>query len=392
MALRIFSILGILISSWLLVQKATGSITYLVGCGASSGCANVLGSRWSQWFLIPVAALSLVAYGALLFLTFRPRKPAMAAIGTCLAGAAVWFACVQVFILHHFCRWCLAAHLIGLVCATLIFRKSLVKPREGTGMGLAAGVMAVAVMIVGQVFGPVPETHAESNVVIPKGESVANGDTGPIHERGKGRTITLLENKIYNIATLPHVGDPAAPHVVVKYFDYACNACRDMHEDLNQFMKAHPGQLCVVLLPCPINRSCNPNLPAHLEDHAHACELARLAMACWRTDPRSFEAVHHALFARPVLDEAAAMAAVKPLLAKPLPTGAVKDPWIDELLAADSEDYKRINLTNSGQMNYLMPKLLVGGTRMLHGVTKSREILFRALEQEFKIPPSVLPR
>ena len=32
-----------------------------------------------------------------------------------------------------------------------------------------------------------------------------------------------------------------------------------------------------------------------------------------------------------------------------------------------------------------MPKLLVGGTRMLHGVTKSREILFQALENEFKL-------
>ena len=46
---------------------------------------------------------------------------------------------------------------------------------------------------------------------------------------------------------------------------------------------------------------------------------------------------------------------------------------------------KRVNITNSGQPNYLMPKLLVGGTRMLHGVTKTREILFKALEQEFKI-------
>ena len=32
-----------------------------------------------------------------------------------------------------------------------------------------------------------------------------------------------------------------------------------------------------------------------------------------------------------------------------------------------------------------MPKLLVGGTRMLHGVMKTREILFKAIEQEFKI-------
>jgi hypothetical protein len=65
---------------------------------------------------------------------------------------------------------------------------------------------------------------------------------------------------------------------------------------------------------------------------------------------------------------------------------ATADPWIDEVLAANAADYKRLNVTNSGQLNYLMPKLLVGGTRMLHGVTRSRDIHFQALEQEFKLP------
>jgi hypothetical protein len=88
------------------------------------------------------------------------------------------------------------------------------------------------------------------------------------------------------------------------------------------------------------------------------------------------------------MDTAQALQAVKPLMKKPLPADTLKDPWIAEVLAADAEDYKRINITNSGQPNYLMPKLLVGGTRMLHGVTKSREILFQALEYEFKIPAS----
>ena len=90
MALRFSSLAGLLLSGWLLFQKATGSITYLVGCGAGSGCANVLGSRWSQWFLIPVTALSLLLYAALLVLTFRPRRLPLLAIGTSLAGAAIW--------------------------------------------------------------------------------------------------------------------------------------------------------------------------------------------------------------------------------------------------------------------------------------------------------------
>jgi len=380
--LRIASLAGLLLSGWLLLQKLTGNITYLVGCGAGSGCGSVLGSRWSQWFHVPVTALSLLLYGALLVLTFRPRRPPMLAIATMLAGAALWFGIVQAFILRSFCPWCLAAHGIGLVCAVLVFRQKADAPPPRPA--LAAGLAALALLVAGQAFGPVPDTHAETRVVL-SAAPVEPAAKPPVHERGEGRLVTFLQGKKYNVASLPHTGNPDAPHVLVKYYDYTCDACRDLHEDLDAVMQRHPGKFCIILLPCPINRACNPHVPAHLENHAHACELARLALACWRTDPASFPAVHHALFARPVPDPAKARALIAPLLARPLPPEAQDDPWIGELLAANSEDYKRVNITNTGQANYLMPKLLVGGTRMLHGVTKSREILFQALENEFKL-------
>ena len=381
-SLRIASLAGLLVSGWLLLQKLTGNISYLVGCGAGSGCANVLGSRWSQWFYLPVTALSLLLYGALLALTFRPRRSPMLAIATMLAGAALWFGIVQAFILASFCPWCLAAHGIGLVCAVLVFRqKSDTPPRPALFTGLAALVL----LVTGQVFGPVPDTHAETQVVLPA-TSAQPDESLPVHERGEGgRVVTFLQGKKYKVGSLPHVGSPDAPHVLVKYFDYTCDACHDLHVDLDAVMERYPGKFCIILLPCPIHRACNPNVPTHLKDHAHACELARLALACWRADPASFAAVHHALFARPVVDPAKAREVIAPLLTRPLPPGALDDPWIDEILAADAADYKRVNITNTGQSNYLMPKLLVGGTRMLHGVTKSREILFKALESEFKI-------
>jgi uncharacterized membrane protein len=411
MALRLLSIGGLLLSGYLSFAYA-GPEKYLVGCGGGSGCADALGSKWSQWFLVPVTALSLSLYAALLFLTFKPRRTPLLAIATALAGAALWFGIVQAFILKSFCPWCLTAHAIGLTCSALIFRSKAISPSEpmltAVGSkrkqpdlpvstknsmmpGVLAGLAAVAVLITGQVFGPAPDTHLETNLVLEKDKTAptpGKAETGPVHLRGEGRRATFLGNKEYNVTVLPHLGNPEAPHVVVKYFDYACDACRDLHGDLEVFMAKHPGKFCIVLLPCPIERACNPHMPSHLNDHAHACELARVALACWRTDPASFPAVHHALFARPVMDTAQALQAVKPLMKKPLPADTLKDPWIAEVLAADAEDYKRINITNSGQPNYLMPKLLVGGTRMLHGVTKSREILFQALEYEFKIPAS----
>ena len=434
-ALRLLSLGGLLLSGYLSFAHS-GADKYLVGCGGDSGCADAMGSKWSQWFLVPVTALSLLLYAALLFLTFKPRRAPLVAITTALAGAALWFGIVQAFILRSFCPWCLTAHLIGLACAAIIFlrmrrptevpaipteatagktkrKRSAARdpktkpiyapPRAGEPLadalrqplmpGVLAGLAAVAVLILGQVFGPAPDTHLETNLVLEEEKPApvrtpGKTETVPVHIRGEGRRATFLGNKEYNVSALPHLGNPDAPHVVVKYFDYACDACRDLHGDLELFMAKHPGKFCIVLLPCPIERACNPHMPSHLHDHAHACELARVALACWRTDPGAFPAVHHALFARPVMDTAKALQAVKPLMKKPLPADAFKDPWIAEVLAADAEDYKRINITNSGQPNYLMPKLLVGGTRMLHGVTKSREILFQALEHEFKIPSS----
>ncbi|WP_367875032.1 vitamin K epoxide reductase family protein [Luteolibacter sp. Populi] len=387
--LRLLAACGLLLSGYLLIQKATGKISYLVGCGTGSGCENVLGSQWSQWFHVPVTALSLLLYAALFFLTFKPQRTALLAIATGLAGAAIWFGIVQGFILKSFCPWCLSAHLIGLACAALAFRSQWSRAATPAGTtGLLGGLAAIAVLIAGQVFGPAPDTHLETNVVLAKEPKPAAGDTaaaGPVHSRGEGRKITLLGNKEYNVSTLPHLGNADAPHVVVKYYDYACDSCRDLHEDLNAFMVKYPGQFCVVLLPCPINRGCNPHVPEHINDHPKACELARLALACWRSDPESFPAVHHALFGRPVMDAGKAMETVKPLMKKPLASDALADPWIAEVLAADAEDYKRVNVTNAGSMNYLMPKLLVGGTKMLHGVTKSRAILFQALESEFKV-------
>ena len=74
-ALRILAFAGLAISVYLLTLKLTGKITYLVGCGEGSGCANVLGSRWSQFFYIPVSAFAAVMYAALLVATWKDGAP-----------------------------------------------------------------------------------------------------------------------------------------------------------------------------------------------------------------------------------------------------------------------------------------------------------------------------
>ena len=72
--LRIFALAGLAISAYLLVLRLTGQISYLAGCGEGSGCANVLGSRWSQFFHVPITAFSSGMYLVLLVATWKPNR------------------------------------------------------------------------------------------------------------------------------------------------------------------------------------------------------------------------------------------------------------------------------------------------------------------------------
>ena len=76
------------------------------GCGPSSGCEEVLTSRWSRWFGVPVSALAVATYlaitGVAIGLT-RARSPsrrpllaaALLALGLAAGGAAGWFTYLQ---------------------------------------------------------------------------------------------------------------------------------------------------------------------------------------------------------------------------------------------------------------------------------------------------------
>ena len=61
--LCILSVLAFALSLWLTIQKWTGNIDSLAGCGSGSDCANVLGSKWSMVMgLIPVSVFSCLLY------------------------------------------------------------------------------------------------------------------------------------------------------------------------------------------------------------------------------------------------------------------------------------------------------------------------------------------
>ncbi|MDB4624097.1 vitamin K epoxide reductase family protein [Akkermansiaceae bacterium] len=367
---RAFASIGLCITGYLLIMKLTGEISSIVGCGGEGGCANVLGSKWSAWVHIPVSLLAALFYAAVIALSFQRSRSLLISSALVLIGAALWFMGIMTYKIESFCPWCLATHITGILTAISIF---VTTRRTGPVSWTACSIFAIAplsVLIGGQIWGPEPDTHAIS-------EYAAKTKNKPIHQRGSGRQLTY-GGKIFNMAQLPFIGPADAKHVFVKYFDYTCGSCRNMEEDLDKLMEKHPGKFAVVLLPTPLNRKCNSTLKPKIKDHPWACELAKLGLAAWRAQPESFPEVHKRLFSRPILTVEEARREISRIIPKEKLSQSLKDPWINDLIKANTEDSQTLSA-----QSVVMPKLLIVDTKVFQGVAKSSDIFVSKIEKLF---------
>jgi uncharacterized membrane protein len=122
----LLALAGLADATYLTVQFLSGETA---ACGGSADCFRVLGSAYAKIGGVPVAALGAIAYFAVftfaVFAAFgyaRLRKYFAVAVFAMFLGT-LWFLCVQTFLLHAFCRFCLFSAAIvflltGLVVAT----------------------------------------------------------------------------------------------------------------------------------------------------------------------------------------------------------------------------------------------------------------------------------
>lgn len=160
--------------TWVALNK-----TGVAGCGGSVfDCDHVLGSQWSSFFAVPVAAGALglysVALGALAFggANALPKQRELAwrvftVCGLAAGLAAVWFISLQVFSIGHYCSYCLVAHTCGLVISSLLLWQRPLGTRP-TALLSSLSAAGVAVLIGGQMMTPPPPTfyveyHAEAD-------------------------------------------------------------------------------------------------------------------------------------------------------------------------------------------------------------------------------------
>lgn len=335
----------------------------IAGCGGVS-CDEVLASRWSVVFGIPVAAVGALAYLGLM-VSFAPwgSRFAIPLLGSVL-GAAVWFVFAQAVLIGKFCPWCLAAHGVGLAVVCLGAIRS---PGNLAGWSYAA-FLAIGLA---QVYGPVPTTHRIGEIAVSSADPSVqvSVDSRKVSFDG-GR-------KSFDVESFPRLGSPDARHVMVEYFDYQCPSCRVMAGYLSALVEKHPADVCVLLMPVPLDPVCNDAFLPGDVGHPESCEFTRIALAVWREEPDAFPAVHRAILLNSEIKVEDALLVARKHVASARLDAAMEDPWIDALIAANIADWVAFS-----EKTKQLPKLLVRDRRILHGLPSGEADFIRAVEKE----------
>lgn len=356
------------LSLWLTVQKVTGRINTLIGCGNADGCENVLGGKWAVVFgVIPVSAISFVLYLGVMVSIFMDSTAARwfrVFAAFLILFAAVWFTSLQFVVIETVCVYCMTMHSLGVLLALVILFDEQKKSRRVTWYFSCVAALLVAGLALIQHFGPQANTHRiDSDVRLRLAAPITANNS---HTRGSGRLVSFFDGKkSYRLNTLPHLGSVNATYVIVKYFDYTCESCGQIHEQLMKLQADHATDLTVIVLPVPLNRSCNPHLPLGVKDHSNACDLARIALRVWLADPENFPSFHNWLFKYYQQPLEVAEAKAYSLVGE-VKMNTVDEEVVEALLRQNVSDYASLV-----KKTPVMPKLLLKGSTILQGVPRN---------------------
>ena len=319
-----------------------------------------------------------------------------------LAGAAAWFIALQIWVVDAICPWCMADHALGLLLATCILcqapialrgtnqRRSpigdgeadktgspakIISPRRAVGL-VCVGIAAVGLLAVTQCLSDVPTGRT---IRLPPGK---NADSGP----GPVRRVAIIDGKFQvSPHELPCLGSADSPKLLLVLFDYCCPHCRAAHGYLVRARQTFDGELGILLLPMPMDHKCNKTLEQTEPRFEHACELARLALAVWRSDRTAFPAFDEWLF-EPELprDPAEARRKAAELVGAAALEAALRDRWIDEQIAANVQAY-----VDSGADR--IPVIMSPGFSSIVGRPESERQLLQTLRAELQIGEKSTP-
>jgi len=106
----VLALLGLADGIYLTVEHVTGRTAE---CVASSGCQDVLSSKYAAIGPVPLAAVGALAYFAafsaalLAGFGYAKSRPFFSFIVVLMFGTTLWLLYLQAFVLHAFCDYCL---------------------------------------------------------------------------------------------------------------------------------------------------------------------------------------------------------------------------------------------------------------------------------------------
>jgi uncharacterized membrane protein len=338
----------------------------VAGCGdnADVGCSHVLSSRWSQWLRLPVSLPAAILYALTLLALFGIRSDGiwpgahnawrlLVVLAVTLLGSALWFLGIQVLVLGSLCVYCVTAHICGILLAGFVLACAPIPWRRPEAPALLLlGLAGTAALIAGQLL------------VTPRSPDLQVRQTP--------------EPLILDVEKYPLLGSVRARYFLVELYDYTCPHCRATSSYLEQARRRYGNQLAILPLVVPLHPGCNKEITTLSPANEHACELARLALAVWRTDPRAFETFHLWLMEAPKVPEAARQSA-----AALVGADALAKALADDAINRQLEEHVRIYAeSGKGQL----PRLVYGRQAAL-GQPADAQQLFDFLEKTVGLRP-----
>jgi uncharacterized membrane protein len=124
----VIALFGLADGIYLTVEHLTG---HTAECIASSGCQDVLGSKYAAIGPVPLAGLGALAYftafSAAILAAFGYRKCGsfLTLVTGMMFGVTLWLLYLQAFVLHAFCDYCLFSAGVTTVLAGIVIAKAL---------------------------------------------------------------------------------------------------------------------------------------------------------------------------------------------------------------------------------------------------------------------------
>lgn len=318
-AVSVIAAIAILIASYLLWHALNANST-LAGCGGEgAGCDEVLQTRWGSWFGIPVSAGGWLTYAAIFGLSILMRKQAtrgqwsaLLALSVLAASSALWFIGLQALVVKSYCWYCMTVHACGILTAILVL-KNVPRTVEDTGkkkrpkveavtvkqrgLAAAAGVLGVAVLAGGQIYSGHVEVPQVTSPTPPPSSPQPVPVTQAPAAPGTAGDALLANGKIrFTMGDFPIFGSPDAKNIVAHFFDFTCPACREFHPSLMAAHQPSENATALVMIPVPLDATCNPTIRETSYGHQNACEYARIGLAVWSIRPDAYSMYDQFIF------------------------------------------------------------------------------------------------